>query len=178
MADGKKILFGCSSAIEGFQLAKLIDSLHEYSNSSACIKVILTKRARHYCNEEEVRKRAEVFVDEDEWQWQKRGDPVLHIELAKWADVFLLSPIDGSSIAKVAEGFCDNLLMSAVRAWDKSKPLLIIPSMNSVMWVQPVTNHCIQDVKSHGFQHLHIANNTTSQKDLLKAVKGFLATCK
>lgn len=44
-----------------------------------------------------------VFSDSDEWNvWSKRGDPVLHIDLAKWADVFLLAPLDANTLAKIA----------------------------------------------------------------------------
>lgn len=34
--------------------------------------------------------------------WSKRGDPVLHIELAKWADVFTIAPLDANTLAKIA----------------------------------------------------------------------------
>lgn len=44
-----------------------------------------------------------VFNDDDEWtSWKKRGDPVLHIELSKWADVFVIAPLDANTLAKMA----------------------------------------------------------------------------
>ena len=43
--------------------------------------------------------------------WQKRGDPVLHIELRKWADVMVIAPLDANTLAKIATGLCDNLLV-------------------------------------------------------------------
>lgn len=46
--------------------------------------------------------------------WQKRSDPVLHIELRKWADLFLIAPLDANSLAKIAAGICDNLLVSLI----------------------------------------------------------------
>lgn len=45
--------------------------------------------------------------------WQGRGDPVLHIELRKWADLFIIAPLDANTLAKLACGICDNLLVSA-----------------------------------------------------------------
>lgn len=45
----------------------------------------------------------QIFNDEDEWTaWSKRGDPVLHIELSKWADVFILAPLDANTLGKLA----------------------------------------------------------------------------
>ena len=46
--------------------------------------------------------------------WSSRSDPVLHIELRKWADLLVLAPLDANTLAKIATGLCDNLL---VRRW-------------------------------------------------------------
>lgn len=45
--------------------------------------------------------------------WQKRGDPVIHIDLRKWADILLIAPLDANTLAKISHGICDNLLVSA-----------------------------------------------------------------
>lgn len=64
--------------------------------------------------------------DEDEWHvWQNKGDPVLHIDLRKWADLLVIAPLSANSLAKMAQGLCDNCLTSVVRAWDFTKPLLV-----------------------------------------------------
>lgn len=62
------------------------------------------------------------------------GDPVLHIELRRWADVLVLAPLSANTMAKVAHGLCDNLLTSVVRAWDYAKPMIVAPAMNTYMW--------------------------------------------
>ena len=43
--------------------------------------------------------------------WSGRGDPVLHIELRRWADLLLIAPLDANTLAKIAGGLCDNLLV-------------------------------------------------------------------
>ena len=50
-----------------------------------------------------------------------RGDPVLHIELRKWADICLVAPLSANTLAKLALGLADNLLSSTLRAWDFAK---------------------------------------------------------
>ena len=44
--------------------------------------------------------------------WKQRSDPVLHIDLRRWADLMLVAPLDANTLGKVASGICDNLLVS------------------------------------------------------------------
>lgn len=44
--------------------------------------------------------------------WTHRSDPVLHIDLRRWADLMLVAPLDANTLGKVASGICDNLLVS------------------------------------------------------------------
>lgn len=64
--------------------------------------------------------------DEDEWhEWSQVGDPVLHIELRRWADVFVVAPLSANTLAKMANGLCDNLVTCIARAWDFTRPLIV-----------------------------------------------------
>lgn len=64
------------------------------------IKVILTESAKHFIN---FCQEVEIYTDVDEWAaWSKRGDPVLHIDLGKWADIFLIAPLDANTLAKLS----------------------------------------------------------------------------
>jgi phosphopantothenoylcysteine decarboxylase len=82
-----------------------------------------------------------VFLDNDEWPKPRyeRGDKVLHIEFRKWADMLIIAPLDANSLAKFALGLADNFLTSIFRAWDFSKPVVLAPAMNTLMWESPVT---------------------------------------
>ncbi|KAK6359532.1 hypothetical protein TWF696_000686 [Orbilia brochopaga] len=71
--------------------------------------------------------------------WTRVGDPILHIELRRWADILLIAPLSANSLAKIVNGFSDNLLLSVVRAWDTAKPIACAPAMNTLMWEHPVT---------------------------------------
>lgn len=64
--------------------------------------------------------------DDDEWhEWSKVGDPVMHIELRRWADVFVIAPLSANTLAKLANGICDNLITCVARAWDFQRPLVV-----------------------------------------------------
>jgi phosphopantothenoylcysteine decarboxylase len=86
-----------------------------------------------------------VILDEDEWpgrdegQTYLRNDKVVHIELRRWADVLLLAPLDANTLAKLAYGLADNCLTCVYRAWDRSRPVVLAPAMNTLMWENPAT---------------------------------------
>ncbi len=82
-----------------------------------------------------------LFRDSDEWPGTRydRGDEVLHIEFRKWADVFVVAPLDANTLAKFALGISDNFLSCIFRAWDFTKPVILAPAMNTLMWDSPVT---------------------------------------
>ena len=54
-----------------------------------------------HCNNLSLSFSEAVHDDAEEWQWSGRGDPVLHVELAKWADVLLVAPLDSLTLSKV-----------------------------------------------------------------------------
>lgn len=93
-----KVLIGCTGSVATIKVSEIVEKLvikgHE-------VQVISTHHGLHFLDRENAN--CKIFTDEDEWNmWKKRGDPVLHIELKKWADVLLISPLDANSLAKIA----------------------------------------------------------------------------
>jgi phosphopantothenoylcysteine decarboxylase len=93
-----------------------------------------------------------VVLDEDEWPglgegrlWQ-RGEPVLHIRLRRWADLVLLAPLDANTLAKLANGLADNCLTCVWRAWEPSRPVVLAPAMNTLMWEHPQTGRHLRQL--------------------------------
>ena len=84
------------------------------------------------------------FSDSDEWQgWKTRQDPVLHIELRKIAYCSIIAPLSANTMAKIANGLCDNLLTCVLRAWDFKNgvkgSVIVAPAMNTYMYEHPIT---------------------------------------
>ncbi len=83
-------------------------------------------------------------------------DPVLHIDLRKWAHVLVIAPLDANTLGKIANGLCDNLLTCILRAWDfetPSKPVVVCPAMNTCMYKHPITSKQLEVVtKELGFR--------------------------
>src|SRR5262249_35282924 len=93
-----------------------------------------------------------VALDEDEWpgmdagrRWQ-RGDPVPHIRLRRWAELLLIAPLDANTLAKLAGGLADNCLTCVWRAWEPSRPVVLAPAMNTLMWEHPLTGRHLRQL--------------------------------
>ena len=93
--------------------------------------------------------RRALFTDMDESHWQKVGDPILHIELRNWMDVLVIAPLSANSLGKMANGVCDNLLMSVWLASGK-KPVVVAPAMNTQMWTHPAVEKNVSTLRDMG----------------------------
>eukprot|EP00930_Biecheleria_cincta_P099659 TRINITY_DN91270_c0_g1_i1.p1 TRINITY_DN91270_c0_g1~~TRINITY_DN91270_c0_g1_i1.p1 ORF type:complete len:315 (+),score=48.84 TRINITY_DN91270_c0_g1_i1:50-946(+) len=109
-----------------------------------------------------------VLTDADEWDGYQdvSGDAVVHVELRKWADILVVAPCSANTLAKVALGICDNLATCLLRAWDPEKPLIIAPSMNTVMWEHPTTAEHLCMLESRGCQILPPASKRLACGDV------------
>ncbi|KAI8148961.1 flavoprotein [Fennellomyces sp. T-0311] len=136
MPDKVNILVGATGSVASIKIPEIVDVLSQNPNFN--VRVVPTKAAHFFFTQDQVN--AEIFTDEQEWAiWKKKTDPVLHIELRNWADVMLIAPLDANTLAKIANGLCDNLLTCILRAWDISKPVIVCPAMNTNMWNHPFT---------------------------------------
>ncbi|XP_062535847.1 phosphopantothenoylcysteine decarboxylase-like, partial [Armigeres subalbatus] len=96
--------------------------------------------------------------DADEWSsWGGRGDPVLQIELGKWADLMLVAPQDANTLAKMVYGSCDNLQLCTARAFDFENPLFL-PRTTVVH--HPCTGPQIDTLRSWGFKEIPCVTTT------------------
>lgn len=135
---------GSVAAIRGDVLARELLAIGE-------VRAVYTYRAKHFLPK--LPEQITCYGDEEEWAaWSQLGDPVLHIELRRWADVFLIAPATADCLAKLSQGICDNLLLSLARAWDFSKPMLVAPAMNTMMWTHPTTEEHLHRLRSWGIR--------------------------
>ncbi len=80
------VLLGVTGSVASIKAVQLVRSLKEGTSSRRSVwsrvevRVIATEKASHFFDLDALKQEADgVFVDADEWQWSKRGDPVLHI---------------------------------------------------------------------------------------------------
>lgn len=142
-----KLLVCVTGSVAAIKLADLIENLLARQPSME-IRVVVTKSAKFFLERASLKIKCTVYDDETEWNsWNTKRDPVMHIELRKWCDVLLVCPLSANTLAKTANGLCDNLVTSIVRAWDKSKRMIVCPAMNSYMWENPITEKHLQTLR-------------------------------
>jgi len=176
MSNGKiektKVLLGATGSVASIKIPDIISGLNIKFNGNAEIRFVPTQNALHFLpqvDEIEDKLGAKIYRDENEWSsWSKRGDPVLHIELRKWADVLILAPLDANTLAKLSNGICDNLLTSVCRAWDFKKPIIFAPAMNTFMWEHPITSTQINTLKTWGYHEIPPIEKVLMCKDVGK----------
>jgi len=113
------------------------------------VQVAATKPSLTFFKPEDIRRQAvDVWIDDDEWDPNYRiGDPILHIELRRWADVVLIAPCSANTLAKIATGTCDNLVTSLLRALAPTTPTYVYPAMNTLMYEHPLTAQHVRTVR-------------------------------
>lgn len=154
------VILGMTGSVASIKAGELIMRLaHLAGPRYPSLKVVATKAAKHFFNWEELNEfwfhhAVEFHSDEEEWRdWKKVGDPVLHIELRRWADILVIAPCSANTLAKLANGLCDDLLSCIVRAWDFKDPnkrLVIAPAMNTMMWESPFTQKHLETLVELG----------------------------
>jgi phosphopantothenoylcysteine decarboxylase len=138
------VLLGVTGSVAAVKTTELFAELRRRGHA---VRIVATKAATYFFNSAAIepldgrRNPSVVTLDEDEWAGQlySRGDDVLHIELRRWADIFAIAPLDANTLAKLACGLCDNCLTCVWRAWEPSRPVVLAPAMNTLMWQHPMT---------------------------------------
>jgi phosphopantothenoylcysteine decarboxylase len=143
-----RLILGVTGSVAAIRTPSLYAQLHAAGHE---VRVVATRSSLYFFDtallgiaegeNPEVTTDGPLFRDSDEWPGTRyhRGDEVLHIEFRKWADLFVVAPLDANTLAKFALGLSDNFLTCIYRAWDFSKPLILAPAMNTLMWDSPVT---------------------------------------
>jgi phosphopantothenoylcysteine decarboxylase/phosphopantothenate--cysteine ligase len=80
------------------------------------------------------------IADEDTWS--------NHVMLGRWADVMLIAPLSCNSLAKMANGICDNLLLATYLS--ATCPVVVAPAMDEDMWRHPATTRNIKTLEGFG----------------------------
>lgn len=148
--DGKlHILLAATGSVSTGKLRPIIHKLTEiYGKDRASIQIILTKAAENFVSRGEIPSHIRIWRDKDEWAtWKGRADPVVHIELRRWADILVIAPLSANTLGKIALGLCDNLLTCVVRAWNTQYPILIAPAMVSYAYNHPATRAHLKVIK-------------------------------
>ena len=157
------VLLGVTGSVAAIYTPELYADLRQAGHD---VKIVATKSSLYFFDSTDIastcgsaeRNKDVVILDEDEWPSARyrRGDPVLHIELRRWADILLIAPCDANTLAKLALGITDNCLTCVYRAWDRSRRVVIAPAMNTLMWDHPATSRHLAQLAADLRWSLHV----------------------
>jgi phosphopantothenoylcysteine decarboxylase/phosphopantothenate--cysteine ligase len=142
MFQGKKILLGVTGSIAAYKSLLLVRLLIK---EGAYVRVIQTPAARDFVTPLSLATLSKNpvlsdLVMADTW--------ANHVELGRWADAFIIAPLSCNTLAKMASGLCDNLLMATYLS--AMCPVILAPAMDEDMWRHPATQVNFQRVQGFG----------------------------
>ncbi|HNY49000.1 MAG TPA: bifunctional phosphopantothenoylcysteine decarboxylase/phosphopantothenate--cysteine ligase CoaBC [Smithella sp.] len=158
MLANKKIVLGITGGIAAYKAAELVRALIK---TGAQVKVIMTKNAQEFITPltmqtlSQNRVYTDMFVPADKFD-------MAHIELAEFADAFVIAPATANIIGKIACGIGDDLLSTTIMA--QNKPTLICPAMNDKMLANPVVQENISKLKNLGYVFMESAEGELACK--------------
>jgi phosphopantothenoylcysteine decarboxylase len=149
------VLLGVTGSVAAIRTPQLFEEL---TRAGHHVKVVATQASLYFFDPALLgsataeRNPEIVHLDEDEWPGRRAGqrylreDPVLHIELRRWAQLLLIAPLDANTLAKLVIGLADNCLTCVWRAWDPNRPVVLAPAMNTLMWENPLTQRHLRQL--------------------------------
>lgn len=144
MFAGKKILIGVTGGIAAYKVAFLV---RELIKNNAEVRVVMTPASVSFVTPLTLSTLsnnpvAVDFFDEETGEWEN------HVELGLWPDLFIIAPLTANSLAALAGGNSDNLLLTTYLS--ARCPVMVAPAMDLDMYSHPTTTENLQKLESHG----------------------------
>jgi phosphopantothenoylcysteine decarboxylase/phosphopantothenate--cysteine ligase len=144
--SGKNILLGISAGIAAYKTASLV---RLFVKAGANVKVVMTPASKDFVTPLTLSTLSKNPVyssftnqEDDNAIWNN------HVDLALWADIFLIAPATANTLSKMANGTCDNLLLATYLS--AKCPVYFAPAMDLDMYKHDSTLHSFNVLKSYG----------------------------
>jgi len=142
--QGKRILIGVTGSIAAYKIAILTRLLVK---QGVAVKIVMTDAAKSFITPLTLStlSKNEVYSSvSSEESWHN------HVELGLWADAMLIAPATANTLAKMANGHCDNMLLATYLS--SRCPVFFAPAMDLDMWKHPAVQQNIDKLISFGNQ--------------------------
>lgn len=145
MLTGKKILLGVTGGIAAYKSAYLVRLLIK---AGAEVRVLMSDAAKQFVQPLTFAtlSRNPVFT---EFFNPENGEWHSHVKLSLWADLYVVAPATANSIAKMAHGIADNLLLTTCLS--ARCPIMVAPAMDLDMYSNAATQENLNTLRSRGF---------------------------
>jgi phosphopantothenoylcysteine decarboxylase/phosphopantothenate--cysteine ligase len=140
---------GVTGGIAAYKVCYLV---RELKKAGADVKVVMTEAATRFVAPLTFSALSAHEVASDLWTRNQSTSSAVgtqHIDLAAWADVFVIAPASANTIAKLTYGLSDNLL--TIIALASTGPIVLAPTMDADMYINPVTQQNVAKLKERGY---------------------------
>lgn len=172
MLAGKKIILGITGSIAAYKAALLVRLLVK---EGAEVKVVMTESAKRFVGELTFSNLSQHPVFSGLWD----GTWTEHVHLGAWADLMVIAPASANTLAKMANGLCDNALLAVYLS--AKCPVLVAPAMDADMYIHPSTRRNLDRLAADGVtvldagtgflaSGLHGAGRMAEPEEILQAV--------
>lgn len=142
MLAQKKILIAITGSIAAYKIPLLVRALQK---QGADVKVLATQAALQFVSKLTLTTLVKTPVLSelsDDGSWAN------HVQLGRWADVLLIAPLSCNTLAKMAHGLCDNLVLATYLS--ATCPVVVAPAMDEDMWHHPTTRANLKTIEANG----------------------------
>ncbi|WKW45753.1 bifunctional phosphopantothenoylcysteine decarboxylase/phosphopantothenate--cysteine ligase CoaBC [Myroides sp. JBRI-B21084] len=141
--SGKKIILGISGGIAAYKTASFVRLLIK---AGAQVQVIMSPASCAFITPLTLAtlSKRPVYTEFE----KSFGEWTNHVDLALWADAMIIAPATANTLAKMANGLCDNLLLATYLS--AKCPVFFAPAMDLDMFIHPSTKSNIQKLVSYG----------------------------
>ena len=150
--ENKNILIGISGSIAAYKAAFLIRLLVK---EKANVQVVATPDSLNFITPLTLStlSRKPVF---SEFVLNENGEWTNHVELGLWADLIIIAPATANTIAKMANGICDNLLLATY--FSAKCKTMVAPAMDLDMYLHPSNQNNLSKLNSFGNEIIPVEN--------------------
>jgi len=141
--EGKKILLGITGSIAAFKAVNLLRLLIK---EGAEVRVVMSPYAEKFVTKGSIAPLSNYPVYTD--FFAENGTWNSHVEQGSWADLFILAPLTANTMAKMASGMADNLLIAIYLS--AKCPVMFAPAMDLDMYKHPSTTANVKTLQSYG----------------------------
>jgi phosphopantothenoylcysteine decarboxylase / phosphopantothenate---cysteine ligase len=142
--SGKKVLLGITGGIAAYKAAELT---RLFVKAGADVRVVMTEAACRFITPTTLQALSNRPVFTDIWD-PRVSDSMGHIELSRDRDIIVVAPATSDFLAKLANGFGDDLLSTLCLA--RRSPLMVAPAMNVEMWQNAATQRNVERLRADG----------------------------
>jgi phosphopantothenoylcysteine decarboxylase/phosphopantothenate--cysteine ligase len=143
MLKNKKILLGITGGIAAYKCAQLVRSLVK---EGAFVRVIMTPSATQFVTAQTL----SVLSKNEVWTGFFNADNIWHnhVEAGEWADLMVIAPLTANTLAKMASGQCDNIVLACY--FSARSKTVVAPAMDLDMYKHPTVKKNLAIITGYG----------------------------